>query len=58
MRHPDIGLIELEFSVFGVDGRPDLAMIVYNPATGDVADRIQSLIDSRSAASADGHDPA
>jgi hypothetical protein len=50
LRHPEIGPIELELSVFGVDGRPDLAMIVYNPATGDVADRIRSLIAARSAA--------
>jgi len=31
LRHPDHGLIELEFSVFAVDGRPDLGMLVYNP---------------------------
>lgn len=48
LRHPEIGLIELEFSVFAVDGRPDLAMMVYNPATRDAAERIQSFIDSRS----------
>lgn len=47
LRHPDIGLIELEFSVFAVDGRPELGMIVYNPVTRADADRIQSLIASR-----------
>ncbi|RWB59675.1 helix-turn-helix transcriptional regulator [Mesorhizobium sp.] len=49
LRHPEIGLIELEFSVFAVDGRPELGMIVYNPATRADAERIQSLIESRSA---------
>ncbi|BCM17991.1 hypothetical protein MJ8_17570 [Mesorhizobium sp. J8] len=47
MRHPEIGLIELEFSVFAVDGRPELGMIVYNPATPADAERIRSLIESR-----------
>ncbi|RUW32580.1 MULTISPECIES: helix-turn-helix transcriptional regulator [unclassified Mesorhizobium] len=49
LRHPEIGLIELEFSVFAVDGRPELGMIVYNPVTRADAERIQSLIESRSA---------
>ena len=48
IRHPEIGLIELEFSAFAVDGRPDLGMIVYNPATPEAAGRIQSLIAARS----------
>jgi transcriptional regulator with XRE-family HTH domain len=49
LRHPEIGLIELEFSVFAVDGRPELGMIVYNPVTRADAERIQSLIESRCA---------
>ncbi len=49
LRHPEIGLIELEFSVFAVDGRPELGMIVYNPATPADAERIRSLIASRAA---------
>lgn len=47
IHHPEIGLIELEFSGFAVEGRPDLAMIVYNPATSEGADRIRSLIAAR-----------
>lgn len=47
LRHPEIGLIELEFSVFAVDGRPELGMIVYNPATQADAERIRSLVASR-----------
>ncbi|GLK69073.1 helix-turn-helix transcriptional regulator [Hansschlegelia plantiphila] len=49
IRHPEIGLIELEFSNFAVDGRPDLGMIVYNPATQETAERIRSFIASRAA---------
>jgi len=50
IRHPKIGLIELEFSIFAVDGRPDLGMIVYNPVTSESADRIRSLMAARSGA--------
>ena len=44
LRHPEHGLLELEFSAFSVDGRPDLGMIVYNPASPETARRIQSLM--------------
>jgi transcriptional regulator with XRE-family HTH domain len=47
LHHPELGLIELEFSTFAVDGRPDLGMIVYNPVTSEGAERIQSLIAER-----------
>ncbi|RZM07478.1 MAG: transcriptional regulator, partial [Sphingomonas sp.] len=38
------GLLELEFSAFAVDGRPELGMIVYNPATPETAHRIRALM--------------
>lgn len=44
LRHPVIGLIDLEYSGFAVDGRSDLSMVVYNPATPEDAERIRSLI--------------
>lgn len=44
LRHPEHGLIELEFSVFAVEGRPDLGMLVYNPASADSARRIEAII--------------
>ena len=47
LRHPILGLIELEYSAFAVDGRPDLGMIVYNPATKSVASRIRSLVNPK-----------
>ena len=44
LRHAELGLLELEFSVFAVDGRPELGMVVYNPATEEVADRIRDYL--------------
>jgi transcriptional regulator with XRE-family HTH domain len=44
IHHPEVGLLELEFSSFAVEGRPELGMIVYNPASPADADRIQTLI--------------
>ena len=44
VRHPVLGPIELEYSGFAVDGRPDLGMIVYNPVDPDVAEHIRSLL--------------
>jgi len=48
LRHPKAGLIELEFSSFAVEGRPELGMIVYNPASRKDADRIRKLIEAKS----------
>jgi transcriptional regulator with XRE-family HTH domain len=44
LRHPVLGPISLEYSAFAVDGRPDLSMVVYNPATSADADLIRSLV--------------
>jgi transcriptional regulator with XRE-family HTH domain len=44
VRHPAAGLIGLEYSAFAVDGRPDLGMVIYNPATPADADRIRTLL--------------
>ncbi len=44
IRHPIAGPIAFEYSVFAVDGRPDLSMVIYNPATPADADRIAALI--------------
>jgi transcriptional regulator with XRE-family HTH domain len=49
LRHPEIGPIELEFSTFAVEGRPDLTMMVYNPATAESAKAVESLIAARNA---------
>lgn len=45
IHHPDAGLLAMEFSSFAVEGRPELGMIIYNPATPDDAERLQMLLD-------------
>jgi transcriptional regulator with XRE-family HTH domain len=49
LRHPTLGPLELEYSAFAVDGRPDLGMIVYNPISSADAERIRGLVIRRSA---------
>jgi transcriptional regulator with XRE-family HTH domain len=44
LRHPVLGDIELEYSGFAVDGRPDLNLVVYNPVDPSVAERIRALV--------------
>ncbi len=46
LRHPVGGPIGFEYSAFAVDGRPDLGMVIYNPATPEDAERIRDLIRS------------
>ena len=43
IRHPVLGPLAFEYSAFAVDGRPDLSMVVYNPATPADAEKIRSL---------------
>jgi transcriptional regulator with XRE-family HTH domain len=47
LHHPTAGPLSMEFSAFAVDGRPDLSMVVYNPATPADADRIRALIEAQ-----------
>jgi hypothetical protein len=44
IKHPLAGLIGLEYSAFAVDGRPDLGLVIYAPATAADADKIRSLM--------------
>lgn len=44
VRHPLAGIISLEYSSFAVGGRPDLDLVIYNPATAADADRIGTLL--------------
>jgi len=44
IRHPLLGPLAFEYSAFAVDGRPDLSLVVYNPATPADAEKIRSLI--------------
>src|SRR6201987_3370375 len=44
IRHPTLGPLAFEYSAFAVDGRTDLSMVVYNPATPEDAERIKSSL--------------
>lgn len=44
IHHPEVGLLQLEFSTFAVDGRPELGMVIYNPASEADAERVRALI--------------
>ncbi len=53
LRHPLLGPIALEHSAFAVDARPDLSLIVYNPATSADRKLIESLIEGKPALAAE-----
>ncbi|MFT9366873.1 MAG: helix-turn-helix transcriptional regulator [Gluconobacter sp.] len=44
LKHPNVGMINLEYSGFAVEGRPELGLIVYNPATDSDLERVRTLI--------------
>lgn len=44
IHHPEAGPLDLEFSSFAVEGRPELDMIIYNPASPTVAERVRALV--------------
>ncbi|QDE41322.1 helix-turn-helix domain-containing protein [Luteibacter pinisoli] len=47
LHHPVLGPIELEFSTFAVEGRPDLTLMVYNPSTPETTEAVRVLVASR-----------
>jgi len=47
IRHPLLGPLSFEYSTFAVDGRPDLGLVIYHPASAEDIDRIKSMIESR-----------
>ncbi|HEY0223679.1 MAG TPA: helix-turn-helix transcriptional regulator [Pseudolabrys sp.] len=47
MHHPIAGPIAMEYSAFAVDGRPDLGMVIYIPATEADKNLIRSLMGSK-----------
>ncbi len=53
LRHPVVGPLALEYSAFAVDGRPDLSLIVYNPATAADRRLIETLVAERPALAAE-----
>ena len=53
LRHPVLGPISMEYSAFAVDGRPDLQMIVYTPATPADLEKVRPLIEQVAAVAAE-----
>lgn len=45
IRHPTMGQMSFEFSALAIDGRPDLKLIVYNPAAESDIVRMKQLVD-------------
>jgi transcriptional regulator with XRE-family HTH domain len=46
IRHPVLGPIAFEYSAFAVDARPDLSLLIYNPATPADAEKIAAMVRS------------
>jgi transcriptional regulator with XRE-family HTH domain len=44
IRHPVLGPLAFEYSTFAVDGRTDLSLLIYNPATPEDAQKIARLV--------------
>ncbi|KEP70093.1 XRE family transcriptional regulator [Thioclava dalianensis] len=55
LQHARLGLIELDFATFSVRSRPDLTMMVYTPASPEVATRVRAYIDAAPEPSAQDH---
>ena len=48
--HPIAGPLSLDYSTFAVEGRPDLSLVIYTPATPADAAKVQALIEARAVA--------
>jgi len=44
LRHPQAGMLAFEYSSFAVDGRPDLGMVIFNPATPGDLEKVKLLL--------------
>jgi transcriptional regulator with XRE-family HTH domain len=49
LRHPQAGTLTLEYSSFTVEGRPDLGMVVFNPASAQDQARLRAVLDGAGA---------
>ena len=52
MRHPLAGEITMEYSTLAVDGRPDLDIVIYNPATAADMAKVKALLEGAPAEAA------
>ncbi|MGA2551832.1 MAG: hypothetical protein ABSF50_16920 [Burkholderiaceae bacterium] len=46
IRHPVLGPLAFQYSAFSVDGRTDLSMVVYNPATPSDREKIRACLEA------------
>src|SRR5579859_867932 len=44
INHPLLGPVGFEYSTFGVDGRTDLSLLIYNPATPQDAEKVAQMV--------------
>jgi transcriptional regulator with XRE-family HTH domain len=49
--HPIAGPLAFDYSAFAVDGRPDLGLVIYTPATPVDAERVRALVKPQNSAS-------
>ena len=47
MHHPVFGPITFELSLFAVDGRPDLSLLIYTPTTPEDVARMAAIVEAR-----------
>jgi transcriptional regulator with XRE-family HTH domain len=57
LQHPELGAVEMEYSAFAVDGRPDLGLLVYNPLDDRIKDRIRAMVAQRTGTGQSGTTP-
>ncbi|HEX7642703.1 MAG TPA: helix-turn-helix transcriptional regulator [Burkholderiaceae bacterium] len=43
-QHPVVGVLSMEYSSFAVDGRPDLTLVIYQPASEEDTRRVKQLL--------------
>lgn len=53
LRHGARTVIALDYSSFAVDGRPDLSLVIYTPATAADRDAVQEAVATREAGAGD-----
>ena len=44
VHHPELGKLELDYSAFAVEGRPDLIMVVYAPVSAEDREKIRAVL--------------
>ena len=47
LHNPTTGPIKVEYSAFAVDGRPDLSLVIFTPATPEDEDLVRSLVEGQ-----------